>query len=244
MESVPLSAAGDGRFDVMLLAYNFLNEQNGRKVLAECGKKNIGTTIMKSNPVGKYYSFKARLESMEERSGERYEYFKKLVERAKSKAELAEVFIKKYSLESPEEISDAATRYVLSNENVSTICLAIETFDDANRFLGLSGSEVTSRDHGMLREYRECFGDLYCRHACGLCEPSCPHGVPVNTIMRYNHYFEAQGREKEAMQKYADLPTAKADRCLTCVGHCDRSCPYGVPAKGLLCMSHERLTLA
>jgi predicted aldo/keto reductase-like oxidoreductase len=244
MESILLAAAADGRFDVMLLTYNFLNEQKGRNVLAECGKKNIGTTIMKSNPVGKYYSFKARLEAMEEKSGERYEYFKKLVERAKSKAELSEEFIKKYGLENPDEISNAATRYVLSNENVSTICLAIETFEDASRFLQLSGTKLSSRDQGMLRDYERCFGDLYCRHSCGLCEPSCPHGVPVNTIMRYNHYFEAQSREKEAMQKYASLPTARADRCMNCAGYCESSCPYGVPAKGLLCMSHERLTLA
>ncbi len=244
METILLSAAEDGRFDVMLLTYNFLNEQKGRKVLAECGKKNIGTTIMKSNPVGQYYNFKSRLEAMEEKSGERYEYFKKLVERAKSKADLAEDFIKKYGLENPDDISDAATRYVLDNKNVSAICLAIETFDDANRFLNLSGSKLTTRDQGMLYEYEQRFGDLYCRHSCGLCEPSCPYGVPVNTIMRYNHYFEAQGREKEAMQKYAKLPTTKADRCLTCEGFCERSCPYGLPVKGLLCMSHERLTLA
>ena len=244
METILLAAAEDGRFDVMLFTYNFLNEQKGHKVLAECAKKNIGTTIMKSNPVGKYYSFKARLEAMEEKSGERYEYFKKLVERAKGKAELAEEFIKKYNLENPDEISNVATRYVLDNKNVSAICLAIETFDDANRFLKLSGTKLTSRDQGMLQEYEQRFGDLYCRHSCGLCEPSCPHGVPVNTIMRYNHYFEAQGREKEAMHKYAKLPTAKADHCLTCAGYCERSCPYGVPVKGLLCMSHENLTLA
>lgn len=243
METVLLAAAEDGRFDVMLLAYNFLNEQKGHRVLAECGKRDIGTTIMKSNPVGKYYSFKARLESMEEKSGERYEYFKKLVERAKGKAELAEDFIKKYGLENPNEISDAAARYVLDNKNVSTICLAVETFEDANRFLKLSGTKLTRRDQGMLRDYGERFGDLYCRHACGLCEPSCPHGVPVNTIMRYNHYFEAQGREKEAMRKYAELTARNADRCRTCEGFCEHSCPYGVPAKGLLCMSHESLTL-
>ena len=244
METILLAAAEDGRFDVMLLTYNFLNEQKGHKVLAECAKKKIGMTIMKSNPVGKYYSFKARLEAMEDKSGERYEYFKKLVETAKIKADLAADFIKKYGLENPNDISDAATRYVLDNQNVSAICLSIETFDDANRYLKLSGTKLTSRDQGMLHEYEQRFGDLYCRHACGLCEPSCPHGVPVNTIMRYNHYFETQGREKEAMQKYAKLPTAKADLCLTCEGFCERSCPYGVPAKGLLCMSHERLTLS
>jgi predicted aldo/keto reductase-like oxidoreductase len=74
-------------------------------------------------------------------------------------------------------------------------------------------------------------------------ERSCPHGVPVNTIMRYQHYFDAQGREKEAIAKYAKLPTRRTDLCRDCTGWCEGACPYGVPIKGLLCISHEILTL-
>ena len=81
----------------------------------------------------------------------------------------------------------------------------------------------------ILAAYKEECGELYCRHACGICESSCPHHVPVNTIMRYNHYFEAQGSEKFAMEKYAQLETSKADHCRNCAGWCQTSCPYGVP---------------
>ena len=42
MEKTCLAAAEDGRFDVMFLAYNFLNENKGEKVIEVCGKKNIG----------------------------------------------------------------------------------------------------------------------------------------------------------------------------------------------------------
>ena len=50
MEKVLTAAADDGRFDLMLLVYNFLRKEEGEKVLAVCKQKNIGTTAMKTKP--------------------------------------------------------------------------------------------------------------------------------------------------------------------------------------------------
>ena len=69
------------------------------------------------------------------------------------------------------------------------------------------------------------------------------HGIPVNTIMRYDHYFVAQGREKHAMAKYAALKSKKADRCQDCAGYCESTCPYGVPVRALLATAHSTLTM-
>lgn len=244
MDRVLLAAIDDGRFDLILPVYNFLNEHDGDHILAEAAKKNVGSIIMKSNPVGHYYDFKAKVESMKEKSGEDYEYYSRMAVKASEKAALTKQFIKKHGLDNPDKLREAAIKYVLSNENVGTVILTFRTFADVERYVGLSGTKLGSSDRGMLDDYREFFGDLYCRHACGRCEPSCPYGVPVNTIMRYHHYFDAQGREKEAMAKYAKLPTRRADLCRKCKGWCERACPYGVPIKGLLCISHEMLTLA
>ena len=95
-----------------------------------------------------------------------------------------------------------------------------------------------------LSAYKEGCGSFYCRHACGLCEPSCPQQVPVNTIMRFNHYYEAQGKEKFAMKQYARLATPKAGLCANCSGLCESACPYGVPVQGLLTIAHKTLSLA
>ena len=62
--------------------------------------------------------------------------------------------------------------------------------------------------------------------------------------MRYNHYFLAQGREKEAMLKYSEIPGVRADACVHCPGHCKRACPYGVPVQQMLLLAHHQLTLA
>jgi predicted aldo/keto reductase-like oxidoreductase len=157
---------------------------------------------------------------------------------------MADHFVEKYDLKNPDEIKDAAVRFVLSNPNVSTVCCSMRSFDDLERFVRLSGTRLSDSEKKKLAAFREGCGPLYCRHACGVCEPKCPHGVPVNTIMRYNHYFEAQGREKYAMAQYAAIPGAKADLCSNCSGFCETACPYNVPIQGKLILAHHQLSLS
>ncbi len=96
----------------------------------------------------------------------------------------------------------------------------------------------------MLASYESLLGRYYCRHACGICEPSCPYQVPINTIARYGHYFDVQSREKQAIRKYAALSGTKAEPCIECEGHCEAACPHGVPVRTLLTRAHQKLTLA
>jgi predicted aldo/keto reductase-like oxidoreductase len=243
MEQVLLGAAEDGRFDVMLLVYNFIQEEQGRKVLAACREKNIGTTLMKTNPVGGYLGLKQMIEQREKEGQEIPQQYKDILAKLKELADQADEFIKKNDLKNPAEIRDAAIRYVLSNRDVNSVCVSFRNFDDVENYVKLSGTSLSASEEKKLSAYRQGCGVLYCRHACGACEASCPRGVPVNTIMRYNHYFEAQGREKYAMTKYAALPTTKGDACQDCHGNCEASCPYGVPVQGLLSLAHHRLTL-
>jgi len=245
MEKVLLAAAEDGRFDVMLLAYNFLKEDMSERVLDVCAQKNIGTTLMKVNPVRHYNnmmewvkrnrSSRGKTLSREERES---------VARMEKKMEKAQEFIRRYNLKGDKEIRDAAVRFVLSNPNVHTVCLTVLNYEQLRDFLKLSGSRIEPRDRALLSAYKNECGGLYCRHACGICESHCPHEVPVNTIMRYDHYFVSQGREKHAMAKYAALGSHTADSCVDCAGHCEAACPYGVPVRALLASAHRTLTLA
>ena len=65
----------------------------------------------------------------------------------------------------------------------------------------------------MLADYRELSSDLYCRHACGMCESACPRGIPVNSIMRYAYYFKAKKQEKTVIDEYAVLRSRNAATC-------------------------------
>ena len=244
MESILLAAAEDGRFDVMLLAYNFLQMDGGKKVLDVCRQKQIGTALMKTKPINTYHKIKSRIDILKKDGKKVNELYVKGLERYKKMAENAEGFIKRYNLSNPEEIRDAAIRFVLSEPDVNTVCCSMRHFEDLEKFVSLSGQRLSKKDRNLLAVYRINCGQLYCRHACGQCEPSCPHQVPVNTIMRYDHYFVTQGREKEAMQYYAAIPGNKADSCRECSGFCETACPHGVPIQGMLAMAHEHLSLA
>ena len=243
MEKVHLAAAEDGRFDVALLVYNFLQKNEGERILKAYKQKNIGATLMKTNPVLNYMEVKEQADQLKEEGKEVSERMQNLLDRLKGRADATEAFQKQYGLKSYDEVRSAAIKFVLNNPNVSCACPTIKNFSDLEFYGNLSGASFDIKAEKTLAAYKALYGDLYCRHACGKCESNCPHAVPVNTIMRYNHYFQAQGREKTAMVKYAALPQSKADKCRSCSGYCERSCPYGVPIQGLLVLADHTLTL-
>ena len=244
MEKILLNAVEDGRFDVLMLAYNFINDDRGDKVLEECGRKNIGTVIMKSNPVSKYYYIESIIQRFKDSNREVPGVYQSLLDKFKLKSDKAEGFIKKHGLNNPDEINEAAIKFVLDNQNVNTVTISFNTFQDVDKHLKLPVLKFGINEKRMLKEYREIYGSFYCRHGCGDCELSCPHNVPVNTIMRYNHYFTAQSREKEAMLNYKNLPSNKADICAECKGYCEKACPYDIPVQGLLNIAHNNLTIS
>jgi len=198
---------------------------------------------MKTNPVLNYMEVKEQADQLKEEGKEVSERLQNLLDRLKGRADATGAFQKQYGLKSYDEVRSAAIKFVLNNPNVSCACPTIKNFSDLEFYGNLSGASFDIKAEKTLAAYKALYGDLYCRHACGKCESNCPHAVPVNTIMRYNHYFQAQGREKTAMVKYAALPQNKADKCRNCFGYCERSCPYGVPIQGLLVLADHTLTL-
>jgi predicted aldo/keto reductase-like oxidoreductase len=243
MEKVLMSAAEDGRFDVFLMAYNFLRRDQAEKVLGVCRDRKIGVALMKTTPIAIYESLKSRIEAMEKKNQNIDPLYADGLKRYKEKFEAAQEFIRAHNLRNTDEIKAAAVRFVLSNPDIHTACCLARNYTELKAFVRLSGSRLEAPDEAKLKAYAEGCGDLYCRHACGVCEPSCPQGVPVNTIMRYLQYFLGQGREKEAMALYARIPGARADACLNCPAPCESRCPHDVPVRGMLLAAHETLSL-
>lgn len=244
MRDVLLAAVKDGRFDIFMIAYNYLNQEQCNDVIELCKKTGIGVTLMKTNPVGTYFRVKEGIARLEKEKKKIPPYMAGALDRLKKNYEQAESFLKKHKLENPGQIRDAAIKFCLNNPNVNSVVLSVNNFDEGNRLLKLSGARLTAADTTALNVFSESMGQFYCRHACGECEVKCPRGVPVNTIMRYNHYFAAQGREKYAMEKYAELPSSTANQCRDCPGTCESACPYNVPIHTLLNLAHQNLTLA
>lgn len=260
MEKVLLTAVDDGRFDLMLLVYNFLNRESGEKVLGACREKNIGTTGMKTytakleltkfdpdNPTEEHQKMldyllsqgtskeeattliQARLDGMEK-------------EWMANKARTDE-FQQKYGIASQLELDLASVKWVLGNPEMHTVCVSMPDFDTLNRFLPVSGAELSARDEHLLKDYREAYGHRYCRHGCTECLSHCPKNVPVNTIMRYAYYFSHHRLEKHAMEKFATLGLGNTPPCLLCDAPCVGHCPHGVHIQSNLLTAHTLLGL-
>jgi len=243
MDDIILAAAEDGRFDVVLFVYNFIQRERGERILEKLKEKNMGATLMKINPVRSYIEVKEELDKAKERGRNISEAVMSLLDEYKSRADQAEVFLKKYGMSGTEQAREASIKFVLSHPGVHSICPSINTFEDLETYVSLSGMRLEPIEDKMLSEYERVFGKFYCRHACGLCESQCPFGVPINSIMRYNHYYRAQYREKYSIEKYYSLSGNNASICAECAGYCEQACPYGVPIQGLLMIAHQTLTL-
>jgi predicted aldo/keto reductase-like oxidoreductase len=213
------------------------------KILRLCREKNIGTALMKTTPINTFNKIKSRVDQLKEEGKEINPLYKDGLDNYTAMVERAQAFLKNNNLEDPLEIKKAAILFVLDNPDVNTVCATIRNFDELDQWLSLSGRRLSESQRALLDAYENECGRLYCRHACGLCEPSCPSRVPVNTIMRYHHYFTAQGREREAMEKYSRIPGPGASICSQCAGHCMNACPYGVPIQGMLMLAHNQLAL-
>jgi predicted aldo/keto reductase-like oxidoreductase len=244
MDKIILAAAEDGRFDVILFTYNFIQKDMGERILKACKGKNMGTTLMKTNPVKYYQDMQDILDRNLKQGRKIGEQYYKIMGEYKALIDQEESFIKQYGLTAADKARDAAIRFCLGNPDVHSICPTINTLEELKTFVSLSGTRLDTTGKAMLTDYESGLGQYYCRHACGQCEGSCPHGIPVNTVMRYYHYFAAQRREKFAMEKYHALGVNCADVCLNCGGgDCEKACPYGVPVQGLLVLAHQTLTL-
>jgi predicted aldo/keto reductase-like oxidoreductase len=244
MEAILGTAIEDGRYDLFLLVYNYVQQDEGKRILRACREKNIGTTLMKTDPFGGFsVGILDRAKTMRSEEEEVPAWLLSVEEKFKKKREAAKPFLDKVNAVSERQVREAAIRFVLSDEDAHSTLISFKNFEDIDRYVGLSGSRLTTPEQQMLAAYTRDYGELYCRHACGKCEPYCPHGVPINTIMRFNHYFVAQHREKYAMQEYAALDRPNADLCQDCPGYCQRHCPYGVQIHALLNIAHTNLTL-
>ena len=239
MEAVLAAAAEDCRFDVALFVYNFIQKDQGERIIRACQARDMGVTLMKTNPVGvvaRASESAAGQQLSEARAQTLREY--------QAWAEAGEAFKAQHGLTSATEVRDAAIKFVLNNPGVHSACPSINTFDELEAFVALSGQKLSEPENTLLAGYDNLLGRYYCRHACGICESACPKNVPVNTIARYGHYFDVQNREKHAIQEYAALPGPNADSCAECAGPCESACPFGVSARVLMDRAHRSLTLA
>jgi len=251
------AAAEDGRFDLMLLVYNFMNHEESDRIIAACKANDVGTTAMKTSPGTLEYEpvdpeniteaqeeYIARLTGRGQSREQAIERLKSQAARQKETHDNTRPFADQYGIQTQDQLRLGSIHWVLQNPDMHTACIAFTEFDLVDKVVPLSGTRLTPPEEQMLQQIGLALDNQYCRHGCSECQATCPYQVPVNTVMRYAYYYRGQGREKYAMSKYAALEGGAASPCLDCGGHCVGACPHGLDIQINMLQVHNLLTLA
>ncbi len=208
-----MAAVDDGRFNVFLMTYNFINQEKAERVLRACDEKKIGISIMKSNPMITFKAVQGYVDRIEQEGKPMDDTLVAWRDRLSTKSNQAKEYFGEYGIVDDEQLVDAAIQFVISNPDAHTVCLPFNNLSDIERWATLSGKVLTRDQASLLDFYRKQFGELNCRFGCRECAHACPHDIQVSTIMRYNYYFQNKGQEKYAMERYAKLDRNNADVC-------------------------------
>ena len=199
LETVMRHAVDSGRFDVIMVAYNFKNWPDLTNIFRDAKQKGMGVVAMKTLKGARYTA------------------------------------LSDFTPTERESFSQAAFKWVLSNENVSGLVVTINSFSQIDEYLYASGQSVQQADVELLEKYDRLVANDYCRPGCGACLSSCPSNTPINDVLRYAMYYENYGQQRIAMEKYARLTQEhKMTQCADCAAPCEQACPFQLPIKNKL----------
>ncbi len=208
LEAVCNHAIDSGRFDVMMVAYNFKNWPDLSNIISRAHEKGVGFVAMKTLK-GAYHTV-----------------------------------LKDFEPDERNSFTQAAFKWVNNDPKVSGLVVSMGKPNQIDEYLYASGKKADPADLALLERYDRLVTKEYCRPGCGECLDSCPYDVPVDDIMRYSMYFQAYGRERDAMIKYSKLPRERtAEACLGCNAPCEAACRFEVPIREKLVKAHSLLKL-
>jgi len=136
----------------------------------------------------------------------------------------------------------AAFRWVLSNPNVNALIVTMTSAAMVDEYVGASGATALLEDDpDLLKRYAVANSDSYCRIGCGICESSCPAGVPIGEVLRSRMYALDYKDRDLAVREYT-LLSVNASACLECSSRaCADACPYGLETACLTENTHRML---
>lgn len=208
LEKVMRHAVDSGRFDVIMVAYNFKNWPDLTNIFRDAKEKGVGVVAMKTLKGAQHSA------------------------------------LSDFTPTERESFSQAAFKWVLSNENVSGLVVSINSLPQIDEYLHASGQPLQTTDVRLLEKYDRLIAKNYCPPTCDACLSSCPSDVPVNDIFRYAMYYENYGHQRVGLEAYARIPSARnASQCVECAAPCQQACPFELPIKEKMTRMHQLLRL-
>jgi predicted aldo/keto reductase-like oxidoreductase len=125
-------------------------------------------------------------------------------------------------------IVSACMKWVLHNENITTIIPGYTNFDHMRQNFAVARNlEYTPEEEKFLSEQGLKLGFDFC-HQCGSCLASCPNGVEIPDLMRTYMYAAQYGNFCQARITLDGIPPSKSlSNCRNC-SSCDARCANDV----------------
>jgi hypothetical protein len=120
----------------------------------------------------------------------------------------------------------AALKWALRNPDIDVAVPGILDADQLQENMRAMSEPFAEPDAGMLAQYIDRFGPLYCR-TCGHCEGACSKGLPVSDMLRILSYADGYRQFPLARERYLELPDAARQARCTCA-KCTVECRFGV----------------
>ncbi|UCH13602.1 MAG: aldo/keto reductase [Bacteroidales bacterium] len=117
----------------------------------------------------------------------------------------------------------AATKWMLQNEDIHTVILSMNTFEQLEMYWSLMNDlTLTPEEKSDLRLGGEISSTgMYCTQ-CRQCLPQCPHGVNIPRLMRsymYAYGYRKPSKAKETL-RLVDTGKIKCNECSSCDIEC------------------------
>ncbi len=134
-------------------------------------------------------------------------------------------------------IASASLKWVLKNENVTTIIPGYTNFEHMKQDFAVARDlEFTEDEKKFLDERGIKLGFDFC-HQCGTCLASCPRDVEIPTLMRTYMYAAQYGNLCQARITYDEIPKARSlpncRSCDICIATCANSVNIARRIEGL-----------
>ena len=118
--------------------------------------------------------------------------------------------------------TDAALKWVLRNENITSIVSGMSSLEQLQKNLAMIQSpdmtEQEIKDLGLAAQLQDT--GLWC-HQCKICLPQCPYNLDIPSLMRSYMYAYGYKNTRQAFRTLADVEfSGQCENCSACKVNC------------------------
>lgn len=118
--------------------------------------------------------------------------------------------------------TDAALKWVLQNENISSVVSGMSSLEELQKNIKMLGNlRLTEEELLYLKRDAASTTSLYCQQ-CRKCVPQCPYNIDIPTVMRSYMYAYGYGNTEHAFHtlEETDIPRNACTNCESCNVNC------------------------